>query len=134
MLSKNSSQSIKPGTTAYAHLTSNLGVSMVIPTRGHLQNAYYQNLKDYFLVYKNAVPELANISLGDTEVTPLILDRSGSLKGHDYYTTDEKIETGEVDYDKKVFVYNAKCKTTPDALVVPQRGERGKRHKVLYMA
>lgn len=134
LLSKNSNQIVKPGTIAYAQLTPNLGLRMIIPTRGYLQTAYDQNLKDYFLIYKNAVPELANISLGDTEVTPLILDRCDSLKGHEYYTTEEKIETGDVDYDEKIFVYNAKCKTTPDALAVAQRGEKGQRHKALYIA
>ena len=129
-LSKNSWKRVKPGTTMNVHVTRNLGVRLIIPARGDLQAAYDHNLQNYFLEFKNAVPELANISLGDTEVTPLILDRCDGLEGIGYCTT-ELIETGDVGYDRKVFLYNARRKSTPDALAV---AHRGKRPTALYMA
>lgn len=65
------------------------------------------------------MPELANISLRDSEVTPLIVHRCPGLDGKEYYTTG-KIETGDPDYDAKVFLYDAKCRPAPDALMKTQ--------------
>ena len=106
--------------------TGDLDVALVNPTRGNLQAAYDRNLQNYFLEYRNAVPELANISLDDDEITPLILVRGTGLKGTEYFAT-KKIVTGHVAYDSKVFLYNVKGKPTPDALKVAQKeGGRGK--------
>lgn len=125
VLSKNIWQRLKSGTTLRIHVTGNLGVALFSPSRGDLQAAYDRNLQDYFLEYKNAVPELANISLDDDEVTPLILTRGAGLKGTEYYPI-ERIITGDVDYDTKVFVYNVMCKPTPDAFKIAERGGEGK--------
>ena len=106
-------------------ITGNLDVALVNPTRGGLQAAYDRNLQDYFLEYKNAVPELANISLDDDEITPLILTRGAGLKGKEYFST-KRIVTGHVAYDSKVFLYNVRSKPTPEALKVAQKGGGGK--------
>ena len=95
-------------------VTQGLGVMLYNPDRKELQATYNRNLQDYFLEFKNAVPELANISLRDIEVTPLILYRCPGLEGKEYYAIG-KIETGDHDYDTKVFLYNAKRRRTADA-------------------
>lgn len=118
-LAKKEWRNMRPGTTTNVHVTNALGVSLFNPVRGNLQAAYNRNLQDYFLEFKHSVPELANISLRDEEVTPLILDRCAGLEGKEYYTTG-RIETGDPIHDTKVFLYDAKFKPTPDALATTQ--------------
>ena len=118
-LSKNVWQRSKSGTTMNVHINQRLRLVLSSPTRGDQQAAYDRCLNDYFLEYKNAVPELANISLHDLEVTPLILPRCPGLDGREYCTTG-RIKTGDFDYDTKVFLYDAKCRPTPNAVVTPQ--------------
>ena len=117
ILSKNARQKLSSGTTASVRVCEDLHMVLCNPTRGNLQAAYDQNLQDYFLKFKNAVPELANISLGDEEVTPLILNNCEGLGGRLYYVI-MKIETGDRSYDDMVLVYEAKCKPMPDAVVM----------------
>ena len=144
-LSQTKWQILKTSTTTQFHVTGYLDVHISIPDRGNLQATYERNLSEYFLAYKNAVPELANISLDDEEVTPLILIRSAGLEGKEYYPT-MRIETGDFDRDAKVILYNAKCRPTPDALEKTQQlagaidtglnassGANGERPAVLYM-
>lgn len=112
ILSKNEWLNLIPGTTTSVRVVEGLRVLLFSPTREGLQ--YNRNLQGYFLEFKKAVPELANISLGDKEVTPLILHRCPGVKGREYYTT-RRIDTGDLYFDTKVFLYEAKCKPTPDA-------------------
>lgn len=133
MLSKKMSQTSKSGTTMSIYIIGNMGALLRNPDRGNLQAAYDRNLQDYFLEYKNAVPVLANISLRDEEVTPLILDRCAGLDGTEYYST-EKIETGDVDYESKVFVYKAKAKPTRDDFARLQGFTGGTQPAALYTA
>ena len=130
LLSKQNWQKLGSSTSWNVHIRDNLSVILFSPDRNDLQAAYEQNLQRYFLKYKNAVPELANISLRDDEVTPLILDRCAGLEGKEYYST-ERIETGDVDYDRKVFVYLAKCKPTLEMI---QRTTKGKLPVTLQIA
>lgn len=118
-LLKNKWQRLKPGSTTNVRVTQSLGVKLFSPNRRNQQAAYNRNLQDYILDFKNAVPELADISLRDTEVTPLIIHRCPGLKGKEYYTTG-RIETGDQDYDSKVLLYNASCKPLPYAPVTIQ--------------
>ena len=126
-------QTAKPGMPMTVHITGNLVALISSPTRGKLQAAYDQNLHNYFEEYVDAVPELAHVSLRDPEVTPLILDRCAGLDGKEYYST-ERIETGDVDYDAKVFLYNAKAKLTPKDLLRIRGITGGKRSTVLFIA
>ena len=125
--SKNEWQRLSSGTITNVHVTQRLGVTLSNPTRGSLQAAYSQNLHSYFLELKNAVPELANISLLDGEVTPLIVYRCPSLNGREYYTI-RKFGTGDPEYDSRVFLYDAKCKSTPDAFCMTGAGNTGPKH------
>ncbi len=129
VLPKQNWQKLGSGTTWNVHIRDNLSVIMFSPDRKDLQAAYERNLQRYFLEYKNAVPELANISLRDDEVTPLILERCAGLEGKEYYST-KRVETGDVDYDSKVLLYLAKCKPTLDMI---QRTTGGKRPATLYI-
>lgn len=124
-LSKNKWERLRSDTTTEVGIIGNLGVALINPTRGSQQAAYDRNLQDYFLEYKNAVPELANISLAEDEITPLILTRGAGLEGKKYIST-KKILTGQVDYDSNVLIYNVIFKPTPDALRVAQKGEGGR--------
>ena len=108
-------QILKTSTTTRFHVTGYLDVHISVPDRGNLKAEYERNLNEYFLAYKNAVPELANISLDDKEVTPLILIRSPGLEGREYYPT-MRIETGDLYCDAEVILYDAKCRPKPDAL------------------
>lgn len=113
-------QRLIPGSTTNVRVTQGLGVTLLSPNRRNQQAAYNRNLQQYTLDFKNAVPELANISLGDTEVTPFILNRCAGLERKQYYPT-AMITTGDVDYDSKVFLYDAKCKPLPDAPVTTDK-------------
>lgn len=119
VLSKNKWQRLKPDTTTYAHVVPGLTLKLFNPARRKLQAAYNQELRNYFLDFKNAVPDLANVSLDDAEVTPLIVHRCAGQTGKQYCTI-RKLETGDLDYHTKVFLYDAKCKPTPVALVTAQ--------------
>ena len=105
---------LETSTTTRFHLTGYLDVHISIPDRGNLKAEYERNLSEYFLAYKNAVPDLANISLDDKEVTPLILIRNAGLEGREYYPT-MRIETGDFPRDAEVILYDAKCRPAPDA-------------------
>lgn len=124
-LSKSKWEGLRSGSTMKILVTGNLRVALVNPTRRDLQAAYDHNLQNYFLEYRNAVPELANISLDDDEITPLILVRGAGLKGKEYFSTG-KIVTDQVAYDSKVNLYNVRSKPTPDALEVPPKEGGGK--------
>lgn len=132
ILTKNTWQRLESGTTVDIVVTADLGVSLSVPNREDLQAAYDGILEDYFTVFKNAVPELANISLRETDATPFILDRCPGLTGKEYYTTG-KFETGDRDYDTKVFLYRANRKVTQDTRTVSQGGG-GNWPALLYMA
>ena len=124
ILHKNEWQLLRSDTFTNVHVHEGLGLQLSNPTRGELQDAYDHNVRDYFLEYKNAVPELANISIQDAEITPLVVHRCPGLEGKEYYTTG-KILTGDPIYDSKVFLYNAKYKLTPENLVATQQREGG---------
>ena len=108
-------QELKTNTTTHFHITGYLDVHVAVPDRGNSKADYERNLSEYFLAFKNAMPELANISLDDKEVTPLIMIRSAGLEGREYYPT-MRIETGDFNRDAKVILYDAKCRPTLDAL------------------
>ena len=118
-LVKNKWQRLPPGSTTIVRITQSLHVELLSPHRGNHQAAYLRNLQDYILDFQHAVPELATISLRDTEVTPLIVYRCPGLKGNEYYTTG-RIKTGDQYYDSTVLLYNAMCKPQPDAPVTIQ--------------
>ena len=107
-------QILETSTTTQLHVTGYLDVIISVPDRGNLQGYYERNLSEYFQAYKNAVPDLANISLDDKEVTPLILIRNAGLEGREYYPT-MRIETGDCSRDAEVILYDEKCRPTPDA-------------------
>ena len=130
VLSKQNWQRLGSDTAWIVNIRDNLSAMLSSPDRMNLQAAFERNLQRYFLEYKNAVPELANISLRDDEVTPLILERCAGLEGKEYYST-KRMETGDVDYDSKVLLYLAKCKPTLDMI---QRMTGGKRPAALYIA
>ncbi|KAL9064885.1 MAG: hypothetical protein Q9161_008588 [Pseudevernia consocians] len=106
---------LESGMSWMVNITGNLIALLFTPDRGNQQADYDRNLQDYLLEYKNAVPQLAHISLRGDEVTPFILDRCAGLDGHEYYST-RKFETGDLDYDSKVFGYFANCKSTLDEI------------------
>ena len=123
-LPKNEWQRLISGTVTNVHVQAGLTLRLLNPTRGDLQDAYDLSLQNYFLEYKNAVPELANISLQDAEITPLVVYRSRGLEGRQYYTTEHFL-TGDPEYDSRVFLYNAKYRAAPDTLVATRQGEGG---------
>ena len=122
ILPKNKWRRLVPDTITSVHIQEGLGLRLLNPARWDLREAYDLNLQKYFLEYKNAVPELANISLQDAEITPLVVYRCPGLEGRQYYTT-EKFLTGDLEYDSKVFLYDAKYRATPDTLAATQQGE-----------
>ena len=124
ILPKNKWQSLVPDTITHVYVQEGLGLRLLNPARRDLQEAYDLNLQTYFLEYKNAVPELANISLQDAEITPLVVYRCPGLAGRQYYTT-KKFLTGNPDYDSKVFLYDAKYRPTLDTLAATEQGEQG---------
>ncbi len=114
ILSEKAWQILEPGTTTTVDLFLGLQFLLFSPDRGDLQPAYNRHLQHYLRLYQKTVPELANISLEDDEVTPLIMYRCAGLGRREYYAT-KKIQTGDLDYDAKVHTYHARCRPTRDA-------------------
>ena len=78
-LPKNKWQRLVHDTITNVYVQEGLGLRLLNPARWDVQEAYDLNLQNYFLEYKNAVPELANISLQDAEITPLVVYRCPGL-------------------------------------------------------
>ena len=129
ILPKNKWQKLIPDTITNVYVQEGLGLRLFNPARSDLQEAYDLNLQDYFLAYKNAVPELANISLQDAEITPLVVYRCPGLEGRQYYTTNKSL-TGDTEYDSKVFLYDAKYRPSPDTVVATRHGEGGNEQQI----
>ena len=120
VLSKGAWQVLKRETSTSVQVTKELRVLLTSPKRGNQEfDSYDRNVQEYLRDFKNAVPELANISLQDTDVTPFIMYRCPGLEGTEYYAT-QKIETGDPDYDSNVSLYYAECRLEAEAPMTAQ--------------
>lgn len=104
-LSRDDAQTIPPGTTLFVEVIDGFELTVSCPHRGESQSTYNEKLKEYYGRYKDAVPDMSNVTLNRPDMTPFISRYYVGLNRGIYYTT-QRMTTGDAEYDSKVFLYN----------------------------
>ena len=98
-------QIIPPGATLFVEVIDSFELTVSCPHRGDLQSTYNETLKEYYGRYKDAVPDMNNVTLKAPDMTPFICRYYVGLNGGIYYTT-QRMSTGDAEYDSKIFLYH----------------------------
>ena len=104
-LSRDDTQIIPPGSTFLVEIIDAFELMVSCPNRGDLQSTYKDKLKEYYGRYKYAVPDMGNVTLSQTDLTPFISRHYAGMNGG-MYGTIHRMTTGDAEYDSKVFLYN----------------------------
>ena len=104
-LSRDDAQIIPPGSTFLVEIIDAFELTVSCPNRGELQSTYNEKLKEYYGRYIDAVPDMGNVTLSQTDLTPFISCYYVGMNGG-MYGTIHRMTTGDAEYDSKVFLYN----------------------------
>ena len=127
-LSRDDAQIIPPGSTFLVEIIDAFELTVTCPNRGELQSTYNEKLEGYYGRYRNAVPDMGNVTLGQPDLTPFITRYYAGMNGGMYYTI-HRMTTSDAEYDSKVFLYNTERTAEPQSEPIPSsRGKQPEGH------
>ena len=136
-LSRDDAQTIIPGSTLLVEVLHGFDLTVSCPDRGNFQPTYNEKLNAYYGKYKDAVPNMGNVTLSQTDLTPFISRYHEGMNGGMYGSTN-RMTTGDAEYDSKVFLYytqrisaateNGRTAEPGSEPIPPSRGEQPERH------
>ena len=136
-LSRDDAQTITPGSTLIVEVLHGFELTVSCPDRGNFQPTYNEKLKAYYGKYKDAVPDMDNVTLSQTDLTPFISRYYEGMNGG-MYGTIYRMTTDDPEYDSKVFLYytqrvpaateNGRTAEPGSEPIPPSRGKQPERH------
>ena len=127
-LSRDDAQIIPPGSTLIVEVIHGFELTVSCPDRGKFQSTYDEKLNEYRERYKDAVPDMGNVTLSQPDLTPFISRYYKGMNGGVYYTIP-RMNTGDAEYDSKVFLYNTQRIPEPESEPIPpSRGKQPEGH------